>query len=1033
MGPASPTGATSPTALQAALRSPHRGGAGDAGSGRWHSSLQLVLLALLVLMFGSQQVSTSKLQGILRSRGQSRWGLGVNGSDAGGNASSPSLLAVASSQLHQLLAGRRREEGDNGDDDSDRDDDGSITVVEVGASPTALPPPAAAAAPAATTAAAAPLAAVEPGVDPQIADDLAPWAAVGGWGLADVVAVLRNATAGAADGAAAARRLQQPTTAQAQPPLPPRHAPASSPTAATDGGTASSGWAAGAWPGVAPGAPFAAAHERGLALYEFWVVDGVLYYDSRDVADWMGGLHSFPVLFKLSGFLNLVRESLSYHLAATQAAAAAAAADAAAAVAAATAAAAAAAAAAAVAQSPAQAAATLVTVAKPSAAANATGRLDGADTAAGGTGGPIPAAREDAAPQPPSAPAGGNGTGGSDGTSGALAADDGSDDAGDEGEEGEMGALDARRRRLLAVSGAKRRRPNYPTGASPPSTWPDVYGLVNVDPLPVLPGKPAALVAAPWPPPPAPGTAPSPRPARRGRRGGKRPPRARRLRARSRRRRGRGGGSSGSGQGNGGLGDALAALSTLDALRAAPSPATTPLPRPLVPPAPVLSLCKTDAHWDVLYPNMYFVSPQWWAVETARLREAADRNRWRRRGTRVWWRGTAGHEWPANAPRIKALSAWGRRKWADMAFVDNFTRTLAKWEAAVAGSTTAAPGSIPAAAAAAVVNSSAAVSDALQARGVPHTAWRIRSGPAHAMDIAGAARNRYALHLPGFFAGTYSRSLQFLLWTRTTVFMLESPYYEFYYRHLVPWTHYVPVVLPANYTTVTRDGVDKGAGPGTLDGRYRDVSRRRDGGRSLGLAGGDLAAVRLSPAAIARYWAQLITAYARLQRYAVVRRDATSGAPLNPAAAAAAGAAAGSAAAAVDGRRLCTCWPVANRSALVPLLADDAVRHAHLLRTATRAQQQQQQQSAAADGDGDGDAAELEGPAGAALLPAPPVPRLPSLPLMPFDAPAAAHGGAGAASDPPAWVTVPNAQHCGAICRPYELARLPAYRSWSKR
>lgn len=39
----------------------------------------------------------------------------------------------------------------------------------------------------------------------------------------------------------------------------------------------------------------------------------------------------------------------------------------------------------------------------------------------------------------------------------------------------------------------------------------------------------------------------------------------------------------------------------------------------------------------------------------------------------------------------------------------------------------------------------------------------------------------------------YSGRLKFLLWSRRPVLMVERPYKEYFFKHLVAWTHYIPV------------------------------------------------------------------------------------------------------------------------------------------------------------------------------------------------------------------------------------------------
>ena len=50
---------------------------------------------------------------------------------------------------------------------------------------------------------------------------------------------------------------------------------------------------------------------RDLALYEVFIIDGIPYYSSDDVADMMW-LHQTPVLYKLSALLTMLRDSMAY-------------------------------------------------------------------------------------------------------------------------------------------------------------------------------------------------------------------------------------------------------------------------------------------------------------------------------------------------------------------------------------------------------------------------------------------------------------------------------------------------------------------------------------------------------------------------------------------------------------------------------------------------------------------------------------------------------------------------------------------------
>ena len=101
-----------------------------------------------------------------------------------------------------------------------------------------------------------------------------------------------------------------------------------------------------------------------------------------------------------------------------------------------------------------------------------------------------------------------------------------------------------------------------------------------------------------------------------------------------------------------------------------------PAPRGVV---PVLSLCKTDTDLDVLYPNMYFQSPQYWWRATRSLERASRNWPWSRRRGRMWWRGASGWMWPAAAPRVLTLARWHDKPWADLAFTNPWGSQLRDW------------------------------------------------------------------------------------------------------------------------------------------------------------------------------------------------------------------------------------------------------------------------------------------------------------------------------------------------------------------
>jgi len=236
------------------------------------------------------------------------------------------------------------------------------------------------------------------------------------------------------------------------------------------------------------------------------------------------------------------------------------------------------------------------------------------------------------------------------------------------------------------------------------------------------------------------------------------------------------------------------------------------------PSAPVFSLCKADSHWDVLYPSMYFKSVSSWANVTSSLSRAATRDGtpWRRRAPRLWWRGSGGKFWPGSGPRVFAVGSWWRQPWADLAFTDQWDFSVAHWKGTPLWDT------------------------------FPPGMEQVPSGKRLKMPMEAVARYRYALHLPGFYAATYSRMLQFLLWAGATVFVLDCPYYEFYYHRLQPWQHYVPVNVSS------------------IGERYAWAQANEAAAAGIAWRGRAAAREHIGPRHFADYWAQLLTAYTAL-------------------------------------------------------------------------------------------------------------------------------------------------------------------------
>ena len=212
----------------------------------------------------------------------------------------------------------------------------------------------------------------------------------------------------------------------------------------------------------------------------------------------------------------------------------------------------------------------------------------------------------------------------------------------------------------------------------------------------------------------------------------------------------------------------------------------------------------------------------WWQKVTTGLSAAAVSVPFSARKSRIWWRGNSGVTWPASRPRVVTVSRWFSRPWADFAFTNQWPSVVKSWR-----------------------------QNPRLAKRVPRNAGEIPFGADKRSPITGVARYRYALQLPGSFSGTYSRALQFLLWTGAAVFMYDCPYYEFYYHHLTPWVHFVPV----NHDT--------------LGERMEWATRHPTLVEGIAAAAGGVARAYLTPEYIARYWKQLLDEYAALQRFDV--------------------------------------------------------------------------------------------------------------------------------------------------------------------
>ena len=169
------------------------------------------------------------------------------------------------------------------------------------------------------------------------------------------------------------------------------------------------------------------------------------------------------------------------------------------------------------------------------------------------------------------------------------------------------------------------------------------------------------------------------------------------------------------------------------------------------------------------------------------------------------------------------VSRYFRRRWADFAFTSHFVPVLSAW----------------------------AGSPWLKAHLLGRDARAIRNGAGTRTPMEAVTRYKYALHLPGSYAATYSRTLQFLLWTGTAVFLYDCPYYEFYYPGLSPWVNYIPVNLT------------------NLEERWAWAQAHPARVARIAAAGMAHAQSELSTARVFGYWRSLLEAYAALQTFTV--------------------------------------------------------------------------------------------------------------------------------------------------------------------
>ena len=218
---------------------------------------------------------------------------------------------------------------------------------------------------------------------------------------------------------------------------------------------------------------------------------------------------------------------------------------------------------------------------------------------------------------------------------------------------------------------------------------------------------------------------------------------------------------------------------------------------------------------------MYFRTVAFWQDVTRGLSAASEANPWEKRKNKVWWRGASGMVWPACRPRVYIVSRYFDKPWADFAFTNSWRFVWMRWRRTD------------------------------MRFHVPRNAVILPSGEERKMGVHLIARYRFGLLLPGSFSGTYSRSLQFLLWTGVNVIKYDFPYDEFFYHRMKPWVHYIP-------------STDK-----NLPNRMAWAGEHPAELAAMRQAAKELAEEYISAQAVAKYWTSLMQEYGTLQRYEV--------------------------------------------------------------------------------------------------------------------------------------------------------------------
>ena len=240
---------------------------------------------------------------------------------------------------------------------------------------------------------------------------------------------------------------------------------------------------------------------------------------------------------------------------------------------------------------------------------------------------------------------------------------------------------------------------------------------------------------------------------------------------------------------------------------------------------PVFSMAKSDAFWDVLYPNPYFGTWERWERSASGMLRLAGETAWASKAPVAFWRGSCVN-WPGSRPRVDLVMKH-HAPGLDVAFIRPCP--VGHWPALLPDRP----------------------SDKLLKRTIA------KLPRSRIVSRSEFARYRFLFHMPGSTQGSYSRNMQIALGVGSVVLKWDNPFYEFFYRTLAPWVHYVPVNASNAVAVVARltgdDALAQRIAVATT-AWYRDNLRGRH---------------------IRDYWVQLLSAYARLQRFVPAR-------PANP-------------------------------------------------------------------------------------------------------------------------------------------------------